>query len=103
MNRTHSKQTIRRDTGRESISAHQAIAQERKRNGASFNPIGEPNSNRDKALIELALIGLYCLVLICIYITPKVNGSLLEQSVAVPKDARNCSYSLSAGGVYEYA
>ena len=101
MNRTHSKQTIRRDTGRESISAHQAIAQERKRNGASFNPIGEPNSNRDKALIELALIGLYCLVLICIYITPKVNGSLLRVWTEGTRDSKTRLYFLSAGGVYK--
>ena len=98
MSHLHLKQSIERHTGRESISAHQGIAKQATSHSASLSGIGKPNSNRGKALRHLAIIGLYCVVLICIYITPKLNGSSLEQSTGAPKDRQKRVLSLSAEG-----
>ena len=103
MNRSHLKQTIERHTGRESISAHQGIPKQATSHSTSLSGIGKPKNNGGRALIELALIGLYCFMLICIYITPNVNGSSLGESVVVPKEPQNRPYILSDGRVYAYA
>ena len=103
MNHSHLKQSIERHTGRESISTHQAIAKQATSHSASLSGIGKPKNNRGNQLLESILIGLYCLVLICIYITPKANGSSLEQSPVGARDRENRSYSLSVVRVHENA